>query len=152
MEKIVVEKIPVTRLKEKLHFQVVIPENATLLLGVHVSTDKAMIQQPGLLKKTHRGIGIIKLFIADDNDCFFSQMFHADFAQPSWEYIGSIDYLSPTPTIWGEADKTYKPFPVQQLARATLLQGTIEDLVGFLSEIPQPYNVYLTLHFQIAHP
>lgn len=146
MEKIVVETVPILQPKEKVQFQIVIPENATRLIGISISSDMSQIAGGGLPKITHRGVGIIRLFIADNNDCFFSEMLHADYGFPKWENIGSMYNKA---TIWNHGDKPFTPLPIELSGCSTLIQGHFEDLVGYLKDEVE-YNVRITLHFQIS--
>ena len=149
MKKIVVETIPITRLKEKMQFQIAIPENATMLTGIDVCANKNFALIPGFSKVTHRGIGIIHLFIAESDDCFFSQMLHADYALPFHEKIGT-SYLNRQ--LWTEVVKPYEPFPAMQFAQGAMISGYYEDLLGLFPVYTTDYNIIITLHFQIAHP
>jgi hypothetical protein len=145
MKKIVVEKISITRLREKVQFQVTIPENAVKLTGVDVTNDLNMIVG-GIAKRAHRGIGILRLHIADQDDCFFSQMLHQDFSIPKHEQIGKV---SPVVELWSEIIKPYEPFPAQELTEGTIICGYYEDLVGYLKGTPTAYHITLTLHYQV---
>jgi hypothetical protein len=149
MNKIVVETIPVTRLNEKMQFQIAIPENATVLTGVDVCANKNYALIPGFAKVTHRGIGIIRLFIAGRDDCFFSQMLHAEYAIPRHEQIGA-NYLKPQ--LWTEAARPYELFPAMQLAQGTIICGYYEDLLGLLPVYATDYSIVITLHFETSHP
>ena len=147
MEKIVVETIPITRPKEKVQFQIAIPENAKKLTGISVSNDKNLIVAFGVPKITHRSVGIIRMFIADSNDSFFSEMLHSDFRLPKWENIGNEYMIA---QLWNHGDKPSTPLPIELNSNSTLIQGHFEDLVGFLSAEVE-YKVRVTLHFQISH-
>lgn len=146
MKKIVVEKIAVTRLREKIQFQLVIPDNVEKLTGISVSSDLHMITGGGLPLIMHRGIGIIRLHIADHDDCFFSELVHANRSVPYYERTGN-DFQILTP--WSETLKPYEPFPSQELSQGTVICGYYEDLVGDFKATPTLYNIIITLHFQV---
>lgn len=149
MEKIIVETLSVTLANEKIQFQIFLPEDAMLLTGIDVSTNKYTVVNPLLHSKVpHRGVGIIRLFVADDGDCIYSQLLHADASIPAWEQLG-IEHTFPE--LWNQNEPA-PPFLTKQFTKATIINGFYEDLVGGVNLEPPNYTVKITLHYEIPEP
>jgi hypothetical protein len=143
MDKIVIHTVAVTKPKQKIHFDILLPENASLLTGIEVSTNRQLILAHKK-KYPHRAVGVLRLFVADDGDCIFSQMLHADHSIPKWEATGEPFAA----TLWNQLEML-PPFLTKQFTKATLVNGFYEDMVGDVIVANPNYTVKITLYYQI---
>lgn len=143
MGNIIVHTLQITKPQQKLHFEIIMPENATMLTGIEISSNRYVVTYHSV-KYPHFGIGVLRLFVADDGDCIFSEMLHADHNIPNWETLGEV--IIPDPWKW---TAPAPPFKTKQFTKATVINGFYEDRIGALILSNPDYKVNITLHYEI---
>lgn len=142
MDKIVVHTLQITKAKEKQLFELMLPEDVSLLTGIEISSSRHGFFIPPR-RFANRAVGIIRLFVADDGDCIFSEMLRGDQSIPSWEAMG--EFIPPTP--WNQKEPL-PPFLTKQFTKATVINGFYEDMVGEVGYASPDYTVTITLYYQ----
>lgn len=143
MEKVIIHTVDVTAGKQKILFQILLPEDAEAITGIAVTCDRYEIYAGGSPKKENRVAGILHLFMSDTGDKLFSQTLHGVALPPYWQTIGDKNLVL---GLW-DWKKQFEMLDTYQPTENLLIDGFYEDGVGtiVLDGVEYKVRIYLRL-------
>jgi hypothetical protein len=145
MEKIIIHTVTVSKAREKILFQILLPENAEAIIGIATSCDRYKIYADGIPNVENTLAGILRLNVSDTGDKFFSQSLHGVAAPPSWQTIGENFSAF---GLWSWKGK-FEFFDTNQKTENTIIDGFYQDSVGEIMTTDFIYNVRIYLKLKL---
>jgi hypothetical protein len=145
MEKTIIHNITIATKLEKSLFQIVLPENAEAIIGIAVICDLLIADEDIQISEA----GVLRLFVADTGDKFFSESVNSISAFPKYQFTGNkfaLDNSIVPAKKCSEWMETYQP------AQGTLIEGAYEDYAGVKFHGTFSYNVKIYLRVKMTQP